>query len=82
MDYVTSQADCESKQDEHKLLVELKPLLQKFIHDDSRLQLEALYGAQVFCHNAGFPKGKETQNKGTRFFVNADLTLLQNFALL
>ncbi|XP_077965607.1 eukaryotic translation initiation factor 4 gamma 2-like [Styela clava] len=42
---------------ERQLLVEMEPVLQKFLHDKPKLQLHALYAAQVFCCNEEFPKG-------------------------
>lgn len=43
--------------DEKKLFHQLKPLMQKFLHDDSSLQMTALYTVQNFCHEQKFPKG-------------------------
>ncbi|XP_077976701.1 eukaryotic translation initiation factor 4 gamma 2-like isoform X1 [Styela clava] len=45
------------KEKERQLLVEIKPVLQKFLHDKLKLQLHALYAVQVFCCNKEFPKG-------------------------
>nr|XP_039257067.1 eukaryotic translation initiation factor 4 gamma 2-like isoform X1 [Styela clava] len=47
----------EIKEKERQLMVEIKPVLQKFLHDKPKLQLHALYAAQVFCCNKEFPKG-------------------------
>lgn len=32
-------------------------VLQKFLHDNLKLQIAALYSVQVFCFNLKFPKG-------------------------
>uniref|UniRef100_H2Z554 W2 domain-containing protein n=1 Tax=Ciona savignyi TaxID=51511 RepID=H2Z554_CIOSA len=42
---------------EKVLLSSIKPVLQKFVHDNPRLQLHALYTVQTFCHDQDFPKG-------------------------
>lgn len=47
----------EVKEKERHLLSEIKPVLRKFLDENHKLQLHALYAAQVFCHNKGFPKG-------------------------
>ncbi|XP_039257792.2 eukaryotic translation initiation factor 4 gamma 2-like [Styela clava] len=46
----------EIEEKERQLLVEIKPVLQKFLHDKLKLQLHALYAVQVFCCNKEFPK--------------------------
>ena len=44
-------------EEERRLLVEIKPLVQKFVHESPDLQLQVLYTTQLFCHDLGFPKG-------------------------
>ncbi len=45
---------------EKQLLLFFKPVLQKFLHDHSDLQVSALYSLQVHCNANAFPKGTET----------------------
>lgn len=42
---------------EKQLLDEMKDVIQKFVQDNTDLQMHCLYAAQVFCHNNSFPKG-------------------------
>ena len=50
----------ELQDQEKQLLLSFKPVMQKFLHDHTNLQVSALYALQVHCHTAGFPKGKHT----------------------
>uniref|UniRef100_F6R3K6 W2 domain-containing protein n=1 Tax=Ciona intestinalis TaxID=7719 RepID=F6R3K6_CIOIN len=45
------------QEEEKNLLKKIKPILQKFVHDDTNLQLHALHTVQAFCHDKDFPKG-------------------------
>lgn len=45
------------EKEEEKLFHLLGPLMQKFLLDDSQLQITALYTVQTFCHDRQFPKG-------------------------
>ncbi|XP_077591404.1 eukaryotic translation initiation factor 4 gamma 2b [Stigmatopora nigra] len=42
---------------EKALLLAFKPVMQKFLHDHTQLQVSALYALQVQCNANGFPKG-------------------------
>lgn len=53
----TQGASKEVQEKEKDLLLGIKAVLQKFIHDKPDLQFRALYAVQVFCHGAKFPKG-------------------------
>jgi translation initiation factor 4G len=44
-------------EEEKQLLGKLMGVMQKFLEDDSQLQLAAVYALQVFCFNNHFPKG-------------------------
>ncbi|XP_072034975.1 eukaryotic translation initiation factor 4 gamma 2-like [Amphiura filiformis] len=57
--------DKQVQEKEKNLLEKFKPVLQKFIHESSDLQLSALYALQVHCHLNNFPKGMLL-----RFFIN------------
>lgn len=50
---------------EKQLLLFFKPVMQKFLHDHSDLQVSALYSLQVHCNANAFPKGMLL-----RYFVN------------
>lgn len=54
---LSSNLTKEVKEKERHLLLEISPVLGKFLDEKQKLQLHALYVAQVFCHNKGFPKG-------------------------
>lgn len=47
----------EQLDEEKQLLLSLKPVMQKFLHDHADLQVAALYALQVHCNAKGFPKG-------------------------
>ena len=47
----------EQLEQEKQLLLACKPVLQKFLHDHTQLQVSALYALQVHCHASDFPKG-------------------------
>ncbi|RMX59696.1 hypothetical protein pdam_00012050 [Pocillopora damicornis] len=42
---------------EKAAMKKLLPLVEKFVHEKSELQVSVLYALQVFCHNHSFPKG-------------------------
>ncbi|XP_078346401.1 eukaryotic translation initiation factor 4 gamma 2-like isoform X2 [Oculina patagonica] len=42
---------------EKSTLKKLLPLVEKFVHEKSHLQVSVLYALQVFCHSHNFPKG-------------------------
>lgn len=42
---------------EKQLLLAFKPVMQKFLHDHTELQVSALYALQVHCNASAFPKG-------------------------
>ncbi|XP_064601391.1 eukaryotic translation initiation factor 4 gamma 2-like [Liolophura sinensis] len=50
-------ADKASTEKEKLLLDKMKGVLQKFLHDNIKLQIASLYSVQVFCFNLKFPKG-------------------------
>lgn len=47
----------EQLDEEKQLLLSLKPVMQKFLHDHADLQVAALYALQVHCNAKAFPKG-------------------------
>ncbi|MEQ2167300.1 Eukaryotic translation initiation factor 4 gamma 2 [Goodea atripinnis] len=47
----------EQLEQEKQLLLAFKPVMQKFLHDHTELQVSALYALQVHCNANGFPKG-------------------------
>lgn len=48
----------EQLEQEKQLLLAFKPVMQKFLHDHTELQVSALYALQVHCNTSTFPKGK------------------------
>lgn len=48
----------EQLEQEKQLLLSFKPVMQKFLHDHTDLQVSALYALQVHCNTYAFPKGK------------------------
>ena len=57
----------EQLEQEKQLLLACKPVLQKFLHDHTPLQVSALYALQVHCHASDFPKGgSHTRDPGAR----------------
>uniref|UniRef100_UPI00398EB91B eukaryotic translation initiation factor 4 gamma 2-like isoform X1 n=1 Tax=Pristiophorus japonicus TaxID=55135 RepID=UPI00398EB91B len=63
---------------EKQLLLSFKPVMQKFLHDHTELQVSALYALQVHCYNHNFPKGMLL-----RFFVNFyDMEIIEEEAFL
>ncbi|XP_060572704.1 eukaryotic translation initiation factor 4 gamma 2-like, partial [Ruditapes philippinarum] len=67
--YVTSESTlgegCDPKSNpsktlqekEKQLLDEMKDVVQKFVQENTGLQMHSLYAAQVFCYNNNYPKG-------------------------
>ncbi|XP_016396881.1 eukaryotic translation initiation factor 4 gamma 2b isoform X2 [Sinocyclocheilus rhinocerous] len=55
----------EQLDEEKQLLLFFKPVMQKFLHDHTDLQVSALYSLQVHCNANAFPKGMLL-----RYFVN------------
>lgn len=47
----------EQLEQEKQLLLAFKPVMQKFLHDHTELQVSALYALQVHCNARAFPKG-------------------------
>lgn len=52
----------EQLEQEKQLLLSFKPVMQKFLHDHTDLQVSALYALQVHCNTYAFPKGKSLAN--------------------
>lgn len=48
----------EQLEQEKQLLLAFKPVMQKFLHDHTELQVSALYALQVHCNAEAFPKGE------------------------
>lgn len=48
----------EQLEQEKQLLLAFKPVMQKFLHDHTELQVSGLYALQVHCNAKAFPKGK------------------------
>ncbi|KAM4593195.1 eukaryotic translation initiation factor 4 gamma 2a [Odontesthes bonariensis] len=68
----------EQLDEEKKLLLSFKPVMQKFLHDHVDLQVGALYALQVHCNAKGFPKGMLL-----RYFVNLyDMEIIEEEAFL
>ena len=44
---------------EKELLSKFKGMLTLFLHENTGLQMVALYSLQVFCYNMNFPKGEQ-----------------------
>uniref|UniRef100_A0A7N8Y8T6 Eukaryotic translation initiation factor 4 gamma 2 n=1 Tax=Mastacembelus armatus TaxID=205130 RepID=A0A7N8Y8T6_9TELE len=76
-----SQELCVTEADEQlekQLLLAFKPVMQKFLHDHTELQVSALYALQVHCNASGFPKGMLL-----RYFVNFyDMEIIEEEAFL
>ncbi|XP_034390905.1 eukaryotic translation initiation factor 4 gamma 2b isoform X2 [Cyclopterus lumpus] len=63
---------------EKQLLLAFKPVMQKFLHDHTELQVSALYALQVHCNASAFPKGMLL-----RYFVNFyDMEIIEEEAFL
>ncbi|XP_076851068.1 eukaryotic translation initiation factor 4 gamma 2b [Brachyhypopomus gauderio] len=63
---------------EKQLLLAFKPVMQKFLHDHTDLQVSALYALQVHCNTYGFPKGMLL-----RYFVHFyDMEIIEEDAFL
>ncbi|XP_036440499.1 eukaryotic translation initiation factor 4 gamma 2b [Colossoma macropomum] len=63
---------------EKQLLLAFKPVMQKFLHDHTDLQVSALYALQVHCNTYAFPKGMLL-----RYFVNFyDMEIIEEDAFL
>uniref|UniRef100_A0A3Q2CMU5 Eukaryotic translation initiation factor 4 gamma 2 n=1 Tax=Cyprinodon variegatus TaxID=28743 RepID=A0A3Q2CMU5_CYPVA len=68
----------EQLEQEKQLLLAFKPVMQKFLHDHTELQVSALYALQVQCNACGFPKGMLL-----RYFVNFyDMEIIEEEAFL
>ncbi|XP_023266704.1 eukaryotic translation initiation factor 4 gamma 2-like [Seriola lalandi dorsalis] len=68
----------EQLEQEKQLLLAFKPVMQKFLHDHTELQVSALYALQVHCNASGFPKGMLL-----RYFVNFyDMEIIEEEAFL
>ncbi|KAF5897482.1 eukaryotic translation initiation factor 4 gamma 2-like, partial [Clarias magur] len=63
---------------EKQLLLSFKPVMQKFLHDHTDLQVSALYALQVHCNTYAFPKGMLL-----RYFVHFyDMEIIEEDAFL
>ncbi|KAG1963926.1 eukaryotic translation initiation factor 4 gamma [Pimephales promelas] len=63
---------------EKQLLLAFKPVMQKFLHDHTDLQVSALYALQVHCNSNAFPKGMLL-----RYFVHFyDLEIIEEEAFI
>ncbi|XP_065812704.1 eukaryotic translation initiation factor 4 gamma 2b [Labrus bergylta] len=68
----------EQLEQEKQLLLAFKPVMQKFLHDHTQLQVSALYALQVHCNTSTFPKGMLL-----RYFVNFyDMEIIEEEAFL
>ncbi|XP_076147611.1 eukaryotic translation initiation factor 4 gamma 2-like isoform X3 [Alosa pseudoharengus] len=68
----------ELQEQEKQLLLSFKPVMQKFLHEHTDLQVSALHALQVHCHTLGFPKGMLL-----RYFVNLyDMEIIEEEAFL
>uniref|UniRef100_A0A8D3E754 Eukaryotic translation initiation factor 4 gamma 2 n=1 Tax=Scophthalmus maximus TaxID=52904 RepID=A0A8D3E754_SCOMX len=68
----------EQLEQEKQLLLAFKPVMQKFLHDHTELQVSALYALQVHCNASGFPKGMLL-----RYYVNFyDMEIIEEEAFL
>uniref|UniRef100_A0A3Q3W5Q0 Eukaryotic translation initiation factor 4 gamma 2 n=1 Tax=Mola mola TaxID=94237 RepID=A0A3Q3W5Q0_MOLML len=68
----------EQLEQEKQLLLAFKPVMQKFLHDHTQLQVSALYALQVHCNASAFPKGMLL-----RYFVNFyDMEIIEEEAFL
>uniref|UniRef100_A0A3P9N5C8 Eukaryotic translation initiation factor 4 gamma 2 n=1 Tax=Poecilia reticulata TaxID=8081 RepID=A0A3P9N5C8_POERE len=68
----------EQLEQEKQLLLAFKPVMQKFLHDHTELQVSALYALQVHCNASSFPKGMLL-----RYFVNFyDMEIIEEEAFL
>uniref|UniRef100_A0A8C6Q740 Eukaryotic translation initiation factor 4 gamma 2 n=1 Tax=Nothobranchius furzeri TaxID=105023 RepID=A0A8C6Q740_NOTFU len=68
----------EHLEQEKQLLLAFKPVMQKFLHNHTELQVSALYALQVHCNANGFPKGMLL-----RYFVNFyDMEIIEEEAFL
>ncbi|XP_074660578.1 eukaryotic translation initiation factor 4 gamma 2-like [Tubulanus polymorphus] len=66
------------QEQEKELLSKFKVVVQKFVHDKLRLQIEVLYALQVLAYNHSFPKGLLL-----RMFMNLyDMEVLEEDAFL
>lgn len=55
----------EQLEQEKNFLLAFKPVMQKFLHDHTELQVSALYALQVHCNASGFPKGELLKTRKT-----------------
>ncbi|XP_060733730.1 eukaryotic translation initiation factor 4 gamma 2b [Tachysurus vachellii] len=68
----------EQLEQEKQLLLSFKPVMQKFLHDHTDLQVSALYALQVHCNTYSFPKGMLL-----RYFVHFyDMEIIEEDAFL
>lgn len=56
----------EQLEQEKQLLLAFKPVMQKFLHDHTELQVSALYALQVHCNTSAFPKGTQPSRQSAR----------------
>uniref|UniRef100_A0AAV2L2J4 Eukaryotic translation initiation factor 4 gamma 2 n=1 Tax=Knipowitschia caucasica TaxID=637954 RepID=A0AAV2L2J4_KNICA len=76
---VDDQTVCKEQLEQEKLLLlSFKPVMQKFLHDHTELQVSALYALQVHCGGHCFPKGMLL-----RYFVHFyDMEIIEEEAFL
>lgn len=71
----------EQLDEEKQLLLSLKPVMQKFLHDHTNLQVAALYALQVHCNGHSFPKGLCTPRVRSEW-VNSSVSRDSNVPLV
>jgi translation initiation factor 4G len=52
---------------EKQLLQKFCPILINYLNGNVDLQMTAIYGLQVFCYGADFPKGRRTRKQPPKF---------------
>lgn len=73
----------EHLEQEKQLLLAFKPVMQKFLHDHTELQVSALYALQVHCNASSFPKGTPSPTRFTfPSCINNRLLFISIFLLL
>ena len=54
----SEEPSADAKKDERESMRNYKLALALPVHDDVKLQVDAVYAVQVFCHKHNFPKGE------------------------
>lgn len=65
----------EQLEQEKQLLLAFKPVMQKFLHDHTELQVSALYALQVHCNASAFPKGTRPTDASHAFLAVPSFTI-------